>query len=222
MEPRRLTRETFYAVTEMVVGHLRIKDADRWSEHVCKLKYLSFIGEFPEVGEAQFMWAAEQWIQACGPGFTRFPTWKELMAPLYRTENGLANRSWGFREVGNGAGQIPAFCAPMPEQLALLPATPASISPAADPHNAAAYVPFTATDHPLLPPAADEPPMLTEEKWQAYLKSIHESSNQQGRTSEDSGERPEDREVVGVPVQQARTGAGSPKRSVSGRTPSVH
>jgi len=217
MGHRRLTPETFLAVAEMVAGHLRIKEADRWSPHICKLKFHSFISEFPEVGEAQFMWAAEQWIQACGPGFTRYPTWKELLAPLYRTENGLANRSWGFRS------DLPAFLAPTAEQLALLPATPASIAPAADPHNAAAYVPFTATDHPLLPPAPEEPPMLTEEQWQAYLQSLNDgTADQQSRAAEDSGARSKDREVVGIPVQQTRAGANSAKRRVSGGTPAVH
>lgn len=217
MERRRLTPETFLAVAEMVAGHLRIKEADRWSPHICRLKFHSFTSEFPEVGEAQFMWAAEQWIQACGPGFTRYPTWKELLAPLYRTENGLANRSWGFRP------DLPAFLWPTAEQLALLPAAPASIAPVPDPENPAAYVPFTATDHPMLPPASEDSPMLTEEQWQAYLHSLrHETAVLQSRAAEDPGERPQEREVVGVPVQQARTGANSAKRRISGSKPAVH
>jgi len=170
---RSLTPETFLAVTEMVAAYLRIKEADRWSPHVCKLKFYSFTTEFPEVTEPQFMWAAEQWIQALPSGFTRYPTWKELMAPLYRTEHGLANRSWGFREVGDGLGKIPAALAPTSEQLAMLPSTGRSVVSCPDPANAQAYVPFTATDHPLLPPAADQP-LLTEEEWQRYLKECRE------------------------------------------------
>ena len=62
MEPN-LTIETFLAVSEMVASQLRIKEADRWSANICKLKFVSFQTEFPEVNDQQFLWAAEQWIQ---------------------------------------------------------------------------------------------------------------------------------------------------------------
>lgn len=208
MAQQSLTPETFLAVTEMVAAHLRIKEADRWSPHICRLKFHSFTTEFPEVNETQFMWAAEQWIQGCGPGFTRYPTWKELMAALYRTENGLANRSWGFRS------ELPAFLAPTVEQLMMLPGKAASIATATDPTNAAAYVPFVTTEHPLLPPAADAPETLTEEWWQEYLAHCHEARHQSKRASEDSGAGPEERPVERVPVQRARVRTGSTKRGV--------
>lgn len=208
MANSKLTPETFLAVTEMVAAHLRVKDIDRWSPHVCRLKFHSFTTEFPEVNETQFMWAAEQWIQNCGPGFTRYPTWRELMAALYRTENGVANRSWGFR------AELPAFLTPTAEQLAMLPARAMSIAAAADSTNAQAYVPFTATDHPLLPPAADELPMLTEQLWQEYLKHCHETRCQSERAARDSGEGPKGRSLERVPVQRTRLRAGATQRGV--------
>lgn len=159
-----LTPETFLAVAEMIAAQLRIKEADRWSPHICRLKFHSFTSEFPEINEPQFMWAAEQWIQGLEPdAFKRYPTWKELMKPLYRSENGLANRSWGFRP------ELPGFCKPNENQLALLPSTPASLATAPDPNNVAAYVPFESGAYPMLPPTAEETPALTPEKWADYI-----------------------------------------------------
>jgi hypothetical protein len=169
----RLTPETFLAVAEMIAAQLRIKEADRWSPHICRLKFHSFTTEFPEISEPQFMWAAEQWIQSLEPNaFKRYPTWKELMAPLYRTENGLANRSWGFRP------ELPGFCQPSAEQLAMLPAAPHSAVAPPDPHNAAAYLPFQAGDHPSLPPALEETPALTPEKWADYISWVAQEEAQ--------------------------------------------
>ena len=159
-----LTIETFLAVSEMVASQLRIKEADRWSTNICKLKFVSFQTEFPEVNDQQFLWAAEQWIQSVSTqSFVRYPTWKEIMSPLYRTENGLANRSWGFRD------ELPAMCKPTPEQLTLLPSAPRSIAPAPDPNNSGAYVPFTSTNHPVLPPSKTKG--LTPEDWAKHLES---------------------------------------------------
>lgn len=163
-----LTPETFLAVAEMIAAQLRIKEADRWSPHICRLKFHSFTSEFPEITETQFMWAAEQWIQGLEPNtFKRYPTWKELMAPLYRTENGMANRSWGFRE------ELPSFCRPSESQLAMLPAARRSLTAAPDPHNSAAYVPFASNEQPLLPPKQEDCP-LTPERWQDYLQWAQE------------------------------------------------
>jgi len=84
------------------------------------------------------MWAAEQWIQGLGPDtFKRYPTWKELTAPLYRTENGIANRSWGFRK------ELPPVHLPAP----------------ADPQNGAAYLPFESNGQPSLPSARQGCPL---------------------------------------------------------------
>lgn len=157
-----LTAETFLAVAEMIAAQLRIKEADRWSAHICRLKFHSFTSEFPEINETQFMWAAEQWIQGLDGAFKRYPTWKELMAPLYRTENGMANRSWGFRE------ELPPFCRPTASQLEMLPTTRRSLAAVPDEHNSQAYVPFESSDHPLLPPVKEDVP-LTPKRWQDYL-----------------------------------------------------
>ena len=58
--------KTFLSAVEMVQQALRMKREDFWSPQVCKLKYVSFTSEFPEVNEAQFFWACEQWIQSTG------------------------------------------------------------------------------------------------------------------------------------------------------------
>jgi hypothetical protein len=168
-----LTPETFLAVAEMIAAQLRIKEADRWSPHICRLKFHSFTSEFPEISEPQFMWAAEQWIQGLEPNtFKRYPTWKELMAPLYRTENGMANRSWGFRE------ELPPFCRPTASQLAMLPTGRRSLISAPDAHNSEAYLPFATTDQPLLPPITEDCP-LTEKKWQDYLRWAQEEATRE-------------------------------------------
>lgn len=164
MARRQLTAEIFMTVIDMVAGHLRLKDADRWGPQIARLKFRSFVGEFPEVSEQQFVWAAERWIQSLPTGFTRFPTWRELMAPLYRCENGMANRSWGFRP------DLPSILAPTEEQLQLLPQQRRSIAAAPDPHNAEAYVPFHVEWAPTLPPAAAEAGPLTAEVWAEYLQ----------------------------------------------------
>ena len=162
-----VTRETFLAVAEMVAGHLRLKEADRWSVHVCKLKFHSFTSEFPEVNDPQLMWAAEQWVQALPAGFTRYPTWRELMAPLYRREAGLANRSWGPAEG------LPGFVQFKSAQLALLPTGARSMLPPPDIQNPAAYQVVGSGQPPLLAPA-DESQGLTDEQWQGYLRQLKE------------------------------------------------
>lgn len=163
-----LTIETFLAVSEMLASFMRLKEADRWTPHICQLKFASFCSEFPEVNEKQFVWAAEQWLQSTGlKDFLRYPTWRELMAPLYRSENGLANRSWGFRH------DLPPMFLPTADQLALLPAAPRSMTAAPDPQNAAAYVPFETTELPALPPEHPKTG-LTPEKWADYLNYLAE------------------------------------------------
>ena len=165
-----LTPSTFLAGVEMIQQQLRVKREDRWSEVVCKLKFHSFQAEFPEVNDAQFFWACEQWVQdASAKDFVRFPVWTELMTCLYATENGHANRSWGFKR------QLPQFVAPTEQQKAMLPARARSIAGAADPSNAAAYVPFESGGNLLLPSmtavTGDE---LTKEEWAKYLRELAE------------------------------------------------
>jgi hypothetical protein len=175
-QQRGLTIETFLAVAEMIASQLRIKEADRWTPHICQLKYVSFMGEFPEVTDRQFLWAAEQWLQGTGgKDFVRYPTWRELMNTLYRSENGLANRTWGFKEA------LPAGISPTAEQLAMLPAAPRSMVSPPDPQNAAAYVPFESTELPLLPPAHPKTG-LTPAKWADYLNYLAE---EEGRATTD-------------------------------------
>ena len=148
----QLTPDTFLAIAEMVAAQLRIKEADRWSPQICQLKYISFTSEYPEVNDQQFLWAAEKWLQSTADReFLRYPTWQELMSPLYRCENGLANRNWGFKD------ELPQLVAPKPEQLAMLPAPP---------------------QKPTALPPAQEPTYqgLTKQIWQNYLKEVADGS----------------------------------------------
>lgn len=164
-----VTPETFLAVVEMIAGHLRLKESDRWSAHICRLKIRSFAAEFPEVNDRQLLWAAEKWLQGLDNGFHRFPTWRELMAPLYRTEGKLANRSWGPKPG------LPEFAQFSPEQLSLLPGAASSSLPPPDATNPAAYEVRRAAQHPQLPPAADHG--LTDEEWQSYITHVQESAS---------------------------------------------
>ena len=168
-QPGCLTIETFLAVSEMLAAFMRLKEADRWTPHICQLKYVSFCSEFPEVNEKQFVWAAEQWLQGTGgKDYLRYPTWRELMAPLYRSENGLANRSWGFRS------DLPPMFLPTPDQLAMLPATPTSMTAAPDPQNAGAYRLFDSPHQAAIAPSKDDSRGLTPAKWADYLNFLAE------------------------------------------------
>lgn len=165
--------KVFLAGVEMVQQSLRLKKEDLWSPQVCKLKYTSFVNEFPEVAEHQFFWACEQWIQSTGgKDFLRFPTWGQLMVPLYASENGVANRSWGFKR------DLPHFVAPNEGQKALLPQVAVSIAGAADPQNAQAYEVVSAVDRPALPSVTaatgDE---LEAREWAGYLHSLADQAD---------------------------------------------
>lgn len=160
MARQPLDIDEFLAGAEMLFSHLRVREADRWSTAVCKLKFASFKGSFPEIDREQFLWACEQWVQeSAGKEFLKFPTWAELMASLYGTEGGLANRSYGFKV------ELPAFLQPTLQQLAMLPKERMTLRP----HQGEAYRLLPAAGPLLLPkhvPAAG----LTDEQWAAYLE----------------------------------------------------
>jgi len=159
MARQPLTIDEFLGGSEMVFSHLRVKEADRWSTSICKLKFASFKGSFPEIDREQFLWACEVWVQdSAGKEFLKFPTWAELMASLYGTEGGLANRSYGFKET------LPAWLAPTPQQLAELPKERTTLKP----HQGEAYRLLPASG-PLLLPKATPARGLTDEQWAAYL-----------------------------------------------------
>jgi hypothetical protein len=162
-----LSVETFLATAEMLFGHLRLKDSDRWSSHICQLKYRSFVSEYPEVGDAQFLWAAEQWVQRLDNGFHRYPTWRELMAFLYRCEAGIPNRSWGPKP------DLPSYVRFNPSQLAMMPdraSSVAALPPGAESPAAYEEAP-RGTQQPSPPTRPRELVGLSDEEWDAYLKS---------------------------------------------------
>jgi hypothetical protein len=184
----QLTAETFLAACEMVFSHLRLKEADRWSSHVCRLKFYSFASAFPEVSETQFFWAAEQWIQTTKPEtFHRFPTWNELMRSLYRCEGGLANRSWGPRDG------LPAFLRFTEDQLLQLPPARSVLEPP-DPQNAAAYVPIGRGAKALAPGETlrpELPPALEQQSpgGRALTRALLQQHMEQGRAAEAAAEK---------------------------------
>lgn len=139
MAPKSLLQaKSFFVGCEVIFSHLRLKESDRWSETVALLKLASFTEAFPEVNDGQFLWACEQWVQgAIGGKFHNFPTWRELMAPLYRRENGLANRSWGFNP------SLPPFLQPTAQQLLMLPKARESLLPCEDPSQERWLTPAT-------------------------------------------------------------------------------
>jgi hypothetical protein len=162
MEREPLTPELFLQGAEMIQQHLRIKEADRWAPAVCRLKFYSYRSEFPEVDGTQFLWCCEKWIQALEPGFTTFPVWGELMAPLYRCEAGRANRSYGFKP------ELPGFLRPTQEQLAQLPAVATTLFPNPDRLPLLGAAAGDAPPKALLPPAQEQ--AMTEDEWQSYLR----------------------------------------------------
>ena len=157
-----LQPSAFFLGCELVFNHLRLKEADRWSEAIALVKLASFTAAFPEINDAQFIWACETWAQNATAGFHAFPTWRELMVSLYRCEGGLANRSWGFRS------DLPHHLQPSPEQLQMLPTERTSLlRPVDDTQRrfspAASYLAWaTPGGRPMaLPPADDHSPTTT-------------------------------------------------------------
>jgi hypothetical protein len=131
-----LNPEAFFMGCEILFSHLRLKESDRWSEGVALVKLASFTDAFPEVSDRQFLWCCEQWVQAAtGNGFRTVPPWRELVAPLYRAEAGLANRSWGFKP------DLPPFLQPTAGQLQLLPRQPQSLLSSSDPSHTLWHAP---------------------------------------------------------------------------------
>ena len=171
-----LSARAFVKGCTLVAKYIRVRDSADWEPEDFTLKILGFSKDFPEVNDGQFIYACEEWIQAQGQAdFLRFPTWKQLMVPLYRTENGIANRSWGPRPDLPGPVQFTA------EQLDQLPAAVQSVEPYPDPIIARAYERLPRPPgHLLLPeavaPAQEDDPddttRLTDAKWQAHLQGF--------------------------------------------------
>lgn len=160
-EPSLLEPKAFFLGVELIFSHLRLKESDRWSEGIALIKLASFQRDFPEVDSAMFVFACEAWTQGATAGtFHAFPTWRELMAKLYRCEAGLANRSWGFRP------DLPACLRPTAQQLQMLPSRTQSLLPAADDTQRQWRMPeahrlwTTADGKPMALRPCDEAPLL--------------------------------------------------------------
>jgi hypothetical protein len=169
-----LDPEAFTRGCRMIERHIRTRADAAWSTEDFTLKFVSFGSDFPEVSTPQFLWACERWIQGATGEFLRFPTWRQLMAPLYRCSAGLPNRRWGFKE------DLPRSLQPTRQQLAMLPSGPGS-SPPDGAENPAAYRLVTAgsDDQRLLPAADPVPRGLTPEKYREHLREQAQLREQQ-------------------------------------------
>lgn len=168
-----LDPEAFTRGCRMIERHIRVRPDAAWSTEDFKLKFCSFSSEFPEVSTPQFLWACERWIQGATGEFLRFPTWRQLMAPLYRCQGGMPNRAWGFKP------DLPRSLQPTRQQLAMLPAGPGS-SPPDGAENPAAYSLVAAGgEQRLLPAAAPDSLSLTPEQWAEHLQEQRRLRQQQ-------------------------------------------
>ena len=173
-----LDPEAFTRGCRMIERHIRTRADAAWSTEDFKLKFVSFSSDFPEVSTPQFLWSCERWIQGATGEFLRFPTWRQLMAPLYRCDAGLPNRAWGFKE------DLPRSLQPTRQQLAMLP--PGSgPSPPGDGENPAAYrlVIADGNGQSLLEPAGPVPRGLTPERYRQHLQEQAQLKKQLKRGS---------------------------------------
>ena len=160
-----LDPEAFTRGCRMIERHIRTRADAAWSTEDFKLKFVSFGTDFPEVSTPQFLWACERWIQAATGEFLRFPTWRQLMVPLYRCQGGMPNRAWGFKE------DLPRSLQPTRQQLAMLPPGSNPIPPDGAENPAAYHLVAAGSDgQRLLPPADPVPRGLTPEKYREHLQ----------------------------------------------------
>ena len=173
-----LDPEAFTLGCRMIERHIRTRADAAWSTEDFKLKFVSFSADFPEVSTPQFLWACERWIQAATGEFLRFPTWRQLMAPLYRCDAGLPNRAWGFKP------DLPRSLQPTRQQLAMLPSG-SGPSPPDGAENPAAYrlVAAGSDGQRLLPPAGPVPRGLTPERYRQHLQEQARLRKQQRQGS---------------------------------------
>lgn len=169
-----LDPETFTRGCRMIERHIRTRADAAWATEDFKLKFVSFGTDFPEVSTPQFLWACERWIQQATGEFLRFPTWQQLMVPLYRCQSGLPNRAWGFKE------DLPRSLQPTRQQLALLPSGSGSTTPDGAENPAAYHLVAAGSDSPrLLPAPVRHPQGLTEETWREHLQEQAQLRKQQ-------------------------------------------
>lgn len=187
--------KAFVKGCSLVARAIRLRADAAWDPEDYKLKFASFSSEFPEVESHQFLWACEQWIQAQTIGtFLMFPSWRELMAPLYRCEAGLANRSWGPK------ADLPGMVRFKQAQLAMLPGVPRSLAGAPDPANAEAYQVVSHGRRHTLPPGLSGKKVdsiITDELWQEHVRRAEEyAANLRAEQSEGSPRKGTDRRAV--------------------------
>jgi hypothetical protein len=167
-----LDPEAFTRGCRMIERHIRTRPDAAWDTEEFKLKFLSFSIDFPEVSTPQFLWACERWIQDATGEFLRFPTWQQLMVPLYRCQGGMPNRAWGFK------ADLPRYVQPTSQQLAMLPAVSGAIVPKGAENPAAYHLAAAGNGQRLLPAHAPRRRGLTPDEWEQHLREQRELKRQ--------------------------------------------
>ena len=161
----------------MIERHIRTRADAAWSTEDFKLKFVSFSSDFPEVSTPQFLWACERWIQGATGEFLRFPTWQQLMVPLYRCSAGIPSRAWGFKE------SLPRSLQPTQQQLAMLPAGLGPTPPNGAENPAAYSLVAAGAQQRLLPAAAPDSLSLTPQQWDEHLREQRRLKERQRQES---------------------------------------
>lgn len=123
-----MNTDEFSQISTMIFSHLRLRINDHWPPIAVPVKLASLLSAFPGLTKNQYLYAAEKWIQAnpdASGKYKAFPTWRELMVPLFNTgmNNGLAYYHLGTRD----GVPDPLRVDPAPQ---LAPATPVNPAPA--------------------------------------------------------------------------------------------
>lgn len=150
MDTSRLSAENALRQIEIIEEYLRIPLASRMDGDQRQMKVVLILNSYPETSNAHLAWAVAQWMERPSGEFAKFPSWAEILSPLYkRTSSGMPVRGWGYSD------SLPPFLKPAMWQLQEI--ARASDAPGAPPgaEDPGAYGPPPA--RPLLPAAPGAP-----------------------------------------------------------------
>lgn len=185
MDSGAVTPEVALAQLEAIEAFLRLPLAAQLTKEQRKMKLMLLQSSFPETSTAHLCWCVARWMEKVGSdGFARFPSWEEVLAPLYIELNGHPSRQAGYKPT------LPSFLRPATWQLQALkfglqeesernnPQLPAAAdegSPLPAPQEEAAAFFAGNPDHPAALLYVSRPPKrvgLDAENWGAYIKSV--------------------------------------------------
>lgn len=185
MDSSRVTPEVVLAQLEAIEAFLRVPSAAQLTADQRKMKLVLLQSEFPETSTAHLCWCVAQWMERCGSEeFRRFPSWEEVLAPLYIELNGRPSRAAGYKKtlcpfLQPAAWQLEALQFGLQEEAAqgasqLAPA-PEGGSPLPAPECEAAAFFARQPDHPAALLYRNKPPKrtgLAAEDWDAYVRNV--------------------------------------------------